>query len=81
MLLKILSICLMSFFLYLYWHKTFLDPYWFMQIMPPYLPFHRQLVYISGAFEILFGILLLFEKSRFYASWGLDIVIDLCFPC
>ena len=80
MLLKILSICLMSFFYTYIGIKHFLDPDWFMQIMPPYLPFHRELVYISGAFEILFGLLLLFDKSRFYASWGLVLLLICVFP-
>ena len=39
--------------------KHFVDAKWFMQIMPPYLPWHLELVYLSGFFEILLGALLL----------------------
>ena len=31
----------------------FTDPETFLAIMPPYLPWHLELVYISGFFEIL----------------------------
>ena len=60
--------------------KHFTDPYWFIQIMPPYLPFHKELVYISGAFEILLVIMLLFRKTRFYAGWGLIMLLIAVFP-
>ncbi len=60
--------------------KHFTDPYWFMKIMPPYLPFHKELVYISGAFEILLGVMLLFRKTRFYAGWGLIMLLIAVFP-
>jgi uncharacterized membrane protein len=30
-----------------------------MKIMPPYLPFHRALVLLSGVFEVALGVLLL----------------------
>ena len=58
----------------------FIDPYWFMQIVPPYLPFHLQLVYISGFFEIAFGIMLLVPAFRFYAGWGLILLLIAVYP-
>ena len=48
--------------------------------MPPYLPFHKALVYLSGAFEILLGIMLIFEKTRFIAGWGLIMLLIVVFP-
>jgi uncharacterized membrane protein len=36
----------------------------FMQIMPPYLPFHREAVYVSGALELFGAVGLLFPGSR-----------------
>ena len=51
-----------------------------MKIMPPYLPNHKELVYLSGAFEIIFGIMLLFEKTRFFAAWGLVLLLIAVFP-
>jgi len=58
----------------------FIDPNWFMQIVPPYLPFHLQLVYISGFFEIVFGIMLLVPSFRFYAGWGLILLLIAVYP-
>jgi uncharacterized membrane protein len=43
----------------------------FISIMPPYLPAHRELVYLSGVFEILGGIGLLIPFLRRVAGWGL----------
>ena len=65
----------MSFFYIQIGIKHFTDPNWFMQIMPPYLPLHKELVYISGAFEIILGILLLFKTTRFIAGWGLILLL------
>lgn len=36
----------------------------YISIMPAYLPLHRELVYLSGFFEILFGLGLLWPKTR-----------------
>ena len=42
-------------------HFTSTD--FFLKIMPPYLPFHREIVLISGAVEIVLGSLLLIPRS------------------
>ena len=36
----------------------------YVNIMPDYLPLHRELVYLSGILEILFGLGLLWHKTR-----------------
>tara|TARA_X000001036_G_scaffold432238_1_gene467797 strand:- start:36 stop:302 length:267 start_codon:yes stop_codon:yes gene_type:complete len=48
--------------------------------MPPYLPFHKELVYISGFFEIILGLMLVFKKTRFLAGWGLILLLIAVFP-
>ena len=60
--------------------RHLLDASWFVQIMPPYLPYHYELVYISGFFEILFGILLLIPSYRFLAGWGLILLLVAVYP-
>ena len=70
----------MSFFYIWVGIKHFIDPKWFINIMPPYLPFHYAAVYISGFFEILFGLGLLFSKSRYYAAWGLILLLIAVYP-
>ena len=60
--------------------QHFANTGWFMKIMPPYLPYHKELIYLSGAFEIILGIMLLFEKTRFLAGWGLILLLIAVFP-
>ena len=52
----------------------------FINIMPPYIPYHLQLVYLSGGFEILLGLLLLLKHSRIYAAWGLILLLIAVYP-
>ena len=60
--------------------KHFLNPDFFIAIMPPIIPLHKEFVFISGFFEILFGILILFKKTRLMGSWGLITLLILVFP-
>src|SRR5271165_1250033 len=52
----------------------------FVKIMPPYIPFHRELVLLSGVFEIALGVLLLFPKTTRLAAWGLVALLIAVFP-
>ena len=78
--IKKISIIIMSLFYISVGLNHFIDPYWFMQIVPPYLPYHLELVYISGLFEILFGLLILFPKYRYYGAIGLILLLVAVFP-
>jgi uncharacterized membrane protein len=60
--------------------KHFIESDYFLSIIPPYLPFHIELVYISGFFEILFGLMILFPKYRYYGSIGLILLLIAVFP-
>ena len=60
--------------------KHFIESDYFLSIIPPYLPFHIELVYISGFFEILFGLMILFPKYRYYGSIGLILLLIAIFP-
>lgn len=59
-------------------HFCFPDAY--VRIMPPYLPWHRELVLISGACEIVLGGLLLVPRYSPYAAWGLIALLIAVFP-
>ncbi len=48
--------------------------------MPPYLPFHLALVYISGIFEIVGGIGLLIPSVQRYTGYGLVALLIAVFP-
>ena len=60
--------------------KHFIDPDFFMAIMPPFIPLHKECVFISGFFEILFGIFMLFNKTRSIGAWGIIILLISVFP-
>lgn len=58
----------------------FIKPQMFISIMPDYIPFHRAMVYISGAAEILGGIGLLWPQTKLFAAWGLIALLIAVFP-
>ncbi len=58
----------------------FINPDFYMKIMPPYLPWHLFLVYLSGVFEIILGIMLLIPKTQKLAAWGLILLLIAVFP-
>ena len=78
--LKFITILIMSCFYINVGVKHFVEPEWFLQIMPPTFPHHYLAVYISGFFELLFGFLLIIPKTRFVAGWGIIFVMITVFP-
>ena len=58
----------------------FLNPQFYMTIMPPYVPFHLELVYLSGFIEIALGILLLVPRFSRLAAWGIVALLIAVFP-
>lgn len=58
----------------------FVLPQWFERAMPPYLPWHRELVLISGVFELAGGVGLLIPRLRRAAGWGLVALLIAVFP-
>ena len=77
---KLILIIISSIFYTIVGIKHFINPEFFLAIVPPYLPYHLELVYISGFFEILFGIMILFPRYRFYGSIGLILLLLAVFP-
>lgn len=49
----------------------FVNSDFFVNIMPPYLPYHLEIVYISGVFEIAGALGILFFATRQWAGNGL----------
>lgn len=47
-----------------FWHPDF-----YVNIMPPYLPWHLELVYLSGLAEIVLGLLVIIARYRVMAAW------------
>ena len=58
----------------------FVAPGSYEKIMPPYLPWHRTLVLVSGVFEIALGVLLLVPRFSPLAAWGLIALLVAVFP-
>jgi uncharacterized membrane protein len=52
----------------------------YLKIMPPYLPWHLPLVYLSGVVEIALGALLLIPTLTRVAAWGLIALLVAVFP-
>lgn len=79
--LKTVSRYIMSLFYVSVGINHFLNPEWFVKIIPPILlEFDYQLVFLSGVCEVMFGLLILIPKARYYAAWGLILTLAAVFP-
>lgn len=78
--IKYFSMIVMGIFYISIGVSHFTSPIWYVQIVPPYLPYKLEIVYISGLFEILFGGMLFFKKTRFLAGWGLILLLIAVYP-
>lgn len=58
----------------------FVNPDFYVGIMPPYLPAHLELVHFSGFFETLGGVGVLIPRVRALAGWGLVLLLIAVFP-
>ena len=58
----------------------FTSPARFVEMMPPWLPWHLGLVYLSGVFELLGAVGLLIRRTRRAAAWGLVALMICVFP-
>lgn len=58
----------------------FLIPGTYERVMPPYLPLHRELVYLSGACEVLGGVGLWPKRTRPAAGIGLILLLLAVLP-
>ena len=60
--------------------RHFIDPDFFLAIMPNYLTFHLEFVYLTGIAEVVLGLMLLSKKTRKTGAIGLIILLILVFP-
>jgi len=58
----------------------FLNTRFYMTVMPPYLPFHLELVYLSGLCEAALGVLLVLPRFSRLAAWGICALLIAVFP-
>ena len=58
----------------------FARPDFYLKIMPPYLPWHLELVYLSGFIELGLGLLLLVPRFSRRAALGIIALLIAVFP-
>jgi len=52
----------------------------YLRIVPPYIPWHLTMVWISGICEIVGGLALLIPSVRRAAAWGIVCLLVAVFP-
>jgi len=57
----------------------FLNPDFYMPMMPPYLPAHRELVFLSGLAEVVLGAAVL-PIGQPLAAWGIILLLLAVYP-
>jgi uncharacterized membrane protein len=75
-----IGLFLLSFFFVSAGVMHFVSPEFFVAIVPPYLPAHRELVYLSGIFEIALGLSVFPVATRSLAGLGLIALLVAVFP-
>ncbi len=58
----------------------FINPQLYKKIMPPWLGWHNEIVFISGVCEILFALLLIPVSTRRIGAWCIIILLVAIFP-
>lgn len=58
----------------------FVKPAFYLAIMPPFLPAHLFLVYLSGVAEVVLGLALLVPALRRWAAYGIVALLIAVFP-
>jgi len=58
----------------------FLQPDFYLQIMPPYLPAHAVLNVVSGAAEIIIGVLVAVPRTQRIGGWLAIALLLAVFP-
>jgi len=53
---------------------------YYLPMMPPYLPAHRELVLLSGVAEVVLGIAVLIPQTRRLAALGIILLLIAIFP-
>ena len=58
----------------------FRRPDYYMPMMPPYLPWHPALIFLSGLAEVVLGVAVLIPSLRERAAWGIILLLIAIFP-
>ena len=77
---KLLTIYVMSFVYVFIGIRHFTDPQYFLDIVPPQLPFKLFLVYLTGLIEVVGGAAILLPKTRKAGAYLLIFLLVSVFP-
>lgn len=58
----------------------FVNPEFFLKIMPPYIPRPEVVNLVVGAIEIVLGLMLFFPQTTNLAAWGVIALLVAVFP-
>ena len=58
----------------------FLRPEFYLNLMPPYIPLHTEMVYLSGVAEILLGVLVAIPRTATMPAWGIILMLIVFLP-
>ena len=78
--MKKVSLYLLSFFYVVAGLNHFINPDMYLKMIPPWLPAHDALNLLSGAAEMLLGMMLIRGEVRSMAAWGIILLLIAIFP-
>ena len=58
----------------------FLNPAFYLRMMPPFVPWHSFMVYFSGAAEVALGVLLVVPRFTRLAAFGMIALLVAVYP-
>lgn len=77
---KRISLVILGGFYFLAGVNHFINPEFYLPLIPPFLPFPEVINYLSGSLESLLGLLLLIPGYRSIAARGIIILLILFIP-
>jgi uncharacterized membrane protein len=77
---KNISLVVMTVFYIVTGVNHFINPQFYKSVMPAWVPFHDTVIIISGIFEILFALLLIFQSTRRIGAWSIIVLLIAVFP-
>lgn len=78
--LKLVLLFAMGIFYVVAGVNHFVNPGFYVNIMPPYLPWHEELVLLSGVAEVVLGVAVLIPRTRTLGAWGIIALLIAVFP-
>jgi uncharacterized membrane protein len=79
-ILKKVSLVVMIIFYLVAGANHFRNPSSYIKIIPSYFPYKPALNLVAGIFELLFGVMLMFNSIRTWAAWGIILMMVAFIP-